>query len=78
MFLAKVLPASLLGVLTATLKTRPNSISPLTQLTNYTTVKPSRQVHVLPVCNMTVTSLWKCNELIVAQQELLRYYGNAM
>jgi hypothetical protein len=26
---------------------------------------------------MTVTLLWKCNELIVTQQELLRYYSNA-
>jgi hypothetical protein len=26
---------------------------------------------------MTVTSLWKCNELTVTQQELLRYYSNA-
>jgi hypothetical protein len=26
--------------------------------------------------NITVTSLWKCNELIVTQQELLRYYSN--
>jgi predicted transglutaminase-like protease len=25
---------------------------------------------------MTVTLLWKCNELIVTQQELLRYYSN--
>jgi hypothetical protein len=29
------------------------------------------------LCNMTVTLLWKCNELIVTQQELLRYYSNA-
>jgi hypothetical protein len=29
------------------------------------------------LCNMTVTLLWKCNELIVTQQELLRYYTNA-
>jgi hypothetical protein len=27
--------------------------------------------------HITITSLWKCNELIVTQQELLRYYGNA-
>jgi hypothetical protein len=27
---------------------------------------------------MTVTLLWKCNELIVTQPELLRYYGNAI
>jgi hypothetical protein len=27
--------------------------------------------------NITVTSLWKCNELIVTQQELLRYYSDA-
>jgi hypothetical protein len=27
--------------------------------------------------NMTVTSLWKCNELTVMQQELLCYYSNA-
>jgi hypothetical protein len=26
---------------------------------------------------MTVTLLWKCNELIVTQRELLRYYSNA-
>jgi hypothetical protein len=26
---------------------------------------------------MTATLLWKCNKLIVTQQELLRYYGNA-
>jgi hypothetical protein len=26
---------------------------------------------------MTVTLLWKCNELIVTQQELLRDYSNA-
>jgi hypothetical protein len=26
---------------------------------------------------MTVTLLWKCNELIVTKQELLRYYSNA-
>jgi hypothetical protein len=26
---------------------------------------------------MTVKLLWKCNELIVRQQELLRYYSNA-
>jgi hypothetical protein len=30
------------------------------------------------LCNMTVTLLWKCNKLIVTQQELLRYYGNAI
>jgi hypothetical protein len=30
------------------------------------------------LCNMTVTLQWKCNELIVTQQELLRYYGNAI
>jgi hypothetical protein len=29
------------------------------------------------LCNRTVTLLWKCNELIVTQQELLRYYSNA-
>jgi hypothetical protein len=29
------------------------------------------------LCNMTVTLLWKPNELIVTQQELLRYYSNA-
>jgi hypothetical protein len=29
------------------------------------------------LCNMTVTLLWKYNELIVTQQELLRYYSNA-
>jgi predicted transglutaminase-like protease len=29
------------------------------------------------LCDMTVTLLWKCNELIVTQQELLRYYSNA-
>jgi hypothetical protein len=29
------------------------------------------------LCNMTVTLLWKCNELIVTQQELLLYYSNA-
>jgi hypothetical protein len=29
------------------------------------------------LCNMTVTLLWKCNELTVTQQELLRYYSNA-
>jgi hypothetical protein len=29
------------------------------------------------LCNMTVTLLWKCKELIVTQQELLRYYSNA-
>jgi hypothetical protein len=28
--------------------------------------------------NITVTSLWKCNELIVTQQEPLRYHGNAI
>jgi hypothetical protein len=27
---------------------------------------------------MTVTLLWQCNKLIVTQQELLRYYGNAI
>jgi hypothetical protein len=26
----------------------------------------------------TITLLWKCNILIVTQQELLRYYGNAI
>jgi hypothetical protein len=26
---------------------------------------------------MTATLLWKCNKLIVTQQELLRYYSNA-
>jgi hypothetical protein len=26
----------------------------------------------------TITSLWKCNILIVTQQELLRCYGNAI
>jgi hypothetical protein len=30
------------------------------------------------LCNRTVTLLWKCNKLIVTQQELLRYYGNAI
>jgi hypothetical protein len=30
------------------------------------------------LCNSTVTLLWKCNKLIVTQQELLRYYGNAI
>jgi hypothetical protein len=29
------------------------------------------------LCNLTVTLLWKCNELIVTQQELLRYYSDA-
>jgi hypothetical protein len=29
------------------------------------------------LCNRTVALLWKCNELIVTQQELLRYYSNA-
>jgi len=29
------------------------------------------------LCNRTVTLLWKCNELIVTQQGLLRYYSNA-
>jgi hypothetical protein len=29
------------------------------------------------LCYSTVTLLWKCNKLIVMQQELLRYYGNA-
>jgi hypothetical protein len=29
------------------------------------------------LCNMTVMLLWKCNEIIVTQQELLRYYSNA-
>jgi hypothetical protein len=27
---------------------------------------------------MTVTLLWKCNKLIVTQQALLRFYGNAI
>jgi hypothetical protein len=26
----------------------------------------------------TITLLWKCSILIVTQQELLRYYGNAI
>jgi hypothetical protein len=26
----------------------------------------------------TVTLLWKCNKLIITQQELLRYHGNAI
>jgi hypothetical protein len=30
------------------------------------------------LCNRTVTLLWKCNKLIVTQQELLRYYGNVI
>jgi hypothetical protein len=30
------------------------------------------------LCNSTVTLLWKCNKLIVTQQELLRYYGNTI
>jgi hypothetical protein len=29
------------------------------------------------LCNRTVTLLWKCNELTVTQQGLLRYYSNA-
>jgi hypothetical protein len=29
------------------------------------------------LCNMTVMLLWKCNKLIVTQQELLHYYSNA-
>jgi hypothetical protein len=27
---------------------------------------------------VTITLLWKCNILIVTQQELLRHYGNAI